>query len=78
MAWLPNTCNGDATIVSLTESNYVVDIVNMTGRVVYREEGKSVIGENSRILNFPGYAPGIYLVMLNVEGNHVVKKLIIE
>jgi hypothetical protein len=45
---------------------------------VYREEGKSITGENKRILNFPGYARGIYLVRLNVEGNQILEKLVIE
>jgi hypothetical protein len=76
----PNPASRKATLefISLTESNYRIEIVNMTGLTVYREEGKSITGENMRILNFPGYARGIYLVKLNVEGHQIVEKLIIE
>ncbi len=76
----PNPASRSATLsfISLTESIYAIEVLNMTGHRVYQEEGRSAVGENARVLDFPGYARGIYLVKLNVEGNQVMEKLIIR
>ncbi len=76
----PNPASRSATLsfISLTESIYAIEVLNMTGHTVYKEEGRAAEGENARILDFPGYARGIYLVKLNVEGNQVTEKVIIQ
>jgi len=77
-AIFPNPTHDVVTVTfnSQVEEKYTVQLVDMTGRVVIREDQNAVKGENEYKCNLGNYAPGIYSLILQVGENTFHSKVV--
>ena len=71
----PNPASGDVFISSTEAPVSGVRILDIEGRVVYNTE---VVSQFNHAINVSGFTSGVYFVQLEMEGNRIVKKLIIQ
>lgn len=55
-----------------------VNLMDMTGRIVYTANNTAVEGENNMGINLNGFAPGIYLLHLQMEDTNKQVRVLIE
>lgn len=55
-----------------------VDIVNVLGQPIMRKDYDLQRGSSTLVFDVLDYAPGIYFVNLNIDGQRVTRKLIVE
>lgn len=65
-------------IQSETAGYNEVRIVNLSGKLVYRQSISIVRGENNRQLNVSSLPAGLYFVEMNLDGKKEVQRLMIE
>ncbi len=80
LALFPNPTSGDATLAfELPEAQpFVVQVFDLTGRLVFHREYAGVAGENRESINLSGIAPGVYHVDLQSEGLKAQKRLVVQ
>jgi Tfp pilus assembly ATPase PilU len=76
----PNPARENVTVQfnSTTESNYTIQLTDITGRVVYAYSGDAQIGLNSREINLSEVQSGVYLVKIKSAGYNETTRLVIE
>jgi hypothetical protein len=76
----PNPAQNSVTLKfnSYTSCSFTIDLVDITGRKLATYRGDASEGENTRELDVESIEPGMYLVVLNLDGKREVKKLIID
>ena len=56
-----------------------VEVTTITGQVIFsNEQSKMLPGTHTLNINTSGYAPGVYLYTVTVDGQKVTKKMIVE
>jgi hypothetical protein len=60
------------------EQSFRIQLFDLSGRLIYDQEGAGVAGDNSINLHLNGLAPGVYLVNFQTDGLKVQKKLVIQ
>ncbi len=70
----PNPTNGIVTISIPQASRFEYNVLNIMGQEVLHGLSSS---ENQQ-LNLTGYAKGIYLIRVNIDGNLIVRKVIVK
>lgn len=78
----PNPSNGENTTVVYNLENdaqtAVLKVIDLSGRTVYMEALKNNSGLYTTTLNLSGFNAGMYILNLEVDGNHTQQKLIIN
>lgn len=75
----PNPADGEVnfTVLVNSESNLHVQIVDVTGRTVLKEDYMVYVGENTLSLNVANIASGMYTIRVNTnDQNHLSKEFI--
>jgi PKD repeat protein len=75
----PNPNQGDFTITfnAVSRSTYTLEIINVIGQVIYKEEIKDLTGAYTKQLAISREVPGFYTLSLSTAQNRTVKKIII-
>ncbi len=75
----PNPANDKVTVVyyDIEQSLYDLSITDINGRVLLRQGGTSMVGENSVEIETRQMINGIYLIKLSSGGKQTIKKLIV-
>ncbi len=76
----PNPGNGIFTlqINSLVKSNYTIDIVDLSGKLISTKDVYLNSGDNNVYFNVEGINSGTYSVVVSSESQHIVKRLVIK
>jgi hypothetical protein len=76
----PNPTSGNVNIdfISAAETNCLLKLTDLTGKLVMQRELKSVTGENHQELNTDGIAKGAYMLILDTGDGHSVTRLFVE
>jgi hypothetical protein len=76
----PNPVNSEVSIDfnSTLESNCLITLVDLTGKLVLQTEMKSVVGDNHKVLDLSSIAKGAYLLILNTQEERSVTRLFVE
>jgi hypothetical protein len=76
----PNPTSGNTTLAFQLSAGqpFSCRIFDLSGRMVYNQEGIGVDGENSLPLTMEGLAPGIYLVDFQSNNWKVQRKLVLQ
>jgi hypothetical protein len=74
----PTTERSVLNFTSMDEGNYVVNISDISGRVLRTMNGNAVAGENTAILSVADLSKGIYFVSLELAGETKQIKLIVQ
>jgi Zn-dependent metalloprotease len=76
----PNPNDGNFTLIFSNQQteNYVVEIVNAIGQVIYREDLMNHSGNYKKEFSKNDYSEGIYLVSLSNGSSRVIKKIIVH
>jgi hypothetical protein len=63
----------------LKPANLQIEICDISGRKIFAENVKAIVGKNQGIINLSGYAKGIYLMRISDSSElNLVKKIIKE
>ena len=76
----PNPASSLVTVdfISGNTSNYLIKLVDVTGRVVISESNVSVEGENYIQLNVSNLSKGIYMISVQKDNSTSFKKVIVQ
>jgi len=77
----PNPNNGDFTVNFNADNNsqYLLEITNVLGQIVYQRNISDASGEFTANLNLIGYGKGVYMVVLKQgQQQQSIKKVIVE
>jgi hypothetical protein len=74
IAVYPNPANHAVEFVAPVTSDYSVSIFDLSGKMVLNLEENLIVGEKC-LLNIKALHPGIYLVRIENESGHTVRKL---
>lgn len=76
----PNPTSSNTTVSMILEKEAIVEmrLMDLSGKVMAVKNYGSLVGSWSTNLNTTGFSAGIYLVELNIGGNKVTKRLVIE
>jgi hypothetical protein len=76
----PNPTSSNATLSMnlVGEAQVEMSLVDISGKVMASKNYGTLTGSWSTNLNTTGFSAGIYLVELNIGGNKVTKRLVIE
>jgi hypothetical protein len=75
----PATENVTVTFNTSQASQYTIRLIDMTGRIIFSEKGKSAEGSNRLEFGVADYAKGVYCFILEQEGTPIItQRLIIE
>ena len=71
----PNPSTGKFTIES--KKSYIIDvsIIDLSGKVIYKDSFNNV---NSKEVDLSEFAKGLYILQLNVENEKIISKILIE
>ena len=72
---LPNPANGQFSIIDIPEYIDKIEILNISGRIIYTED----ISDNTYSGNTKSnqLAPGVYFIHLKGKGKNIIKKLVV-
>jgi len=76
----PNPSSGDLTIEMnlLTQSNVDVSIENILGKIVYSNNLTPIDGKVSQKIDLTKESTGVYFIHVNVDGEKITKKIILN
>jgi hypothetical protein len=76
----PNPTNERSVLnfSSTEEGNYILNISDISGRILRTMNGNAVAGENTAILSVADMSKGIYFVSLELAGETKQIKLIVQ
>lgn len=76
----PNPTDGMFTLSAVTEGDFEATIVvqDLSGKVLTTTDGELVSGRMEKQMNLSGYAPGVYLVTVNVDGSKLTKRIVLK
>jgi flagellar basal body rod protein FlgG len=76
----PNPSNGSFTVQtnSLVNDEISIQVVDITGKIIYTEPVSLTIGKNSFDINLTGLSSGYYQVNLRKGNSVITKKLMIK
>lgn len=80
MTVYPNPARENVTVQfnSTQESNYNLQVTDVTGRIVYAYSGEAQVGLNSRDINLSEIQSGVYLIKVESAGYNETTRLVIE
>ena len=70
----PNPTNGTFTIEIPSQQNYLIEIISITGKVIYKEQAQGGIKQ----IDLSQYLKGIYLLKLTNNKETIVEKVIVK
>ncbi|MEO6883644.1 MAG: PKD domain-containing protein [Bacteroidia bacterium] len=75
----PNPNNGNFTLHFTVNkmSDYTIEIHNVVGQIVYKENLGNFLGTYSKQINLAGFGKGIYMLSLRNSNNQGAKKIIV-
>ncbi len=76
----PNPSTGTFTIsmITLTQSEVKISVKNILGKEVFTIDRYSIDGSLTQVIDLSKESIGIYFVHIEVEGNQMIKKIIIK
>lgn len=74
----PASNNVSLAISNTGKSNFVVNIMNEMGQIIYSESKKECIGEYHSTVNLANQPRGIYLIEIKSDNERVVKKIALQ
>lgn len=76
----PNPSHGEITLEydAITEGNYQLEVLDVTGKIVLEQQGDALQGNNSIHYDLSSIAKGIYLVRLQTPGKDFEQKIVIQ
>ena len=81
MVIYPNPSEGIVTVLynDRLEPNYTVELMDLTGKVLYQAQRQDNDEENSDFsIDLSDFAGGIYFIQINSGGQTFVQKLVID
>ncbi|MEO8088049.1 MAG: T9SS type A sorting domain-containing protein [Bacteroidota bacterium] len=75
MAPNPAQHTTEVAFISNVESKYIIQIMDLTGRMVMVNEGRAIAGENSTGIYLDNVSKGIYLMLVINGEEQSFKKL---
>jgi PKD repeat protein len=73
----PNDGNFNVSFNALSKSDYILELHNALGQIVYREELKDHSGTYTKKFNVVEYGKGTYTITLTNSNNETVKRIIV-
>ena len=73
----PSMGNFNVSFITAVESDYQIEILDMTGRTINKKTGKTKYGENNILFN-SDFSDGVYSVKVIVEGHASTTRLVIR
>ena len=74
----PNKGQFEVTLYIPNKTNVKLEISNVLGQIIYREEMNNLIGQISKLINLNSSGSGQYFITLTNSNGRIIKKIIVQ